>query len=268
MWRFAALFGLWLALPAASFAQTLDLKNVRLSFGPQGATRTENKFLPGDYLFMTYDIEGLKFDDKTGKSNYKTTLEVWDSNKKKIFQKDTPNEVTAQLGGTRMPGDLHVITGREQPPGKYIVRLIVVDMLTKNFKHFDYTYELLPKGFGIVGVAAPAVGFPGQQYLAVFHLADMGLDAKKQPNVEITMKILDKTGTAPVARPIYLSFPNDLPADADLQKANFVPVNFPIYLNRAGQFTIEVDAVDKVANKTAKLRYPLHVVDITEFAGK
>src|SRR5580765_6595123 len=87
----------------------LELKNVRPSYGPLGAARTNTKCVPGDSLFMTYDIEGLKINPKTMRANYVTTLELVDSTGQVAFKKDTPNDVAPQLGGNRMPGDLFVI---------------------------------------------------------------------------------------------------------------------------------------------------------------
>src|SRR5438094_45403 len=84
---------------------------------PLGATRADTRCLPGDALFLSYDIEGLKFDDVSGKANYTTILELFDKDAKAVFDpKKTPNEVTAQLGGTRMPGELYLIMGRNQTP--------------------------------------------------------------------------------------------------------------------------------------------------------
>lgn len=256
---------LFLAL-CSSWASALEIKNMRLTHGPLGAARSDTKFLPGDYLFMTFDIDGLTFDAKTGKANYQTVLELYDSKNTKIFRKETPNEVSAMLGGTRLPGDLHVIMGRDQAPGKYVVRLVVTDRLNKDFKYFDYRFELLPASFGLVGVTAPAVGFPGQHYVASFALVDLTLDSAKKPDVEVIMRVLDENGTAPVTKPIYTYLPKDLPDDVNLTKENFVPMQFPIYLNRPGRFVIEVDAVDKIGKKNTKLRYNLNVIDIAGFA--
>jgi hypothetical protein len=249
-------------------ASSLEIKNVRLTHGPLGATRTENKFLPGDYLFMTFELEGLTFDPKTGKASYVTLLELYDMKNQKIFSKETPNEVSAMLGGTRLPGDLHVIMGRDQSPGTYVVRLIVRDKLNKELKYFDHRFELLPANFGLVGVTAPAIGFPGQHYVASFALVDMGLDSQKKPNVKVTMQVMDESGTKSFASPIYTQLPKDLPDEIKLDKENFVPMQFPIYLNRPGRFTIEVTAEDKATNKQAKLRYTLNVLDIASVTGK
>ncbi|MBX9679104.1 MAG: hypothetical protein K2X38_10105 [Gemmataceae bacterium] len=253
-----ALFALALT---SSQAQALEIKNVRPCFGPLGATRTDVQCLPGDVLFVTYDIEGLKFDDKTGKANYLTILELFDNKSKQVFKKETPNEVSSQLGGNRMPGDLHVIMGRNQEPGRYHIRLTVADRLSKETKSTVYSFDLKPQSFGMIGVTAPAVGFPGQHYVCSFAIIDTTLDAKKMPNVEVTMKILDETGQA-VTTPIISKLPRDLPADIDLGKENFVPMQFPIYLNRTGRFTIDISAADIAGNKNASLRYPLTVLDL------
>jgi hypothetical protein len=246
--------------PAGGFA--LELKNVRPAYGPLGATRKDTKCVPGDSLFITYDIEGLKIGDK-GRANYTTTLELVDSTGKTAFRKDTPNDVAPQLGGTRMPGDLFVILPPTQTPGKHKVRLTVKDNLAKDTKSFEYAFDVVPPDFSFVGVTAPAVGFPGQSYVATFAIVNMKLDARNQPKVAIAMNVYDATNKSQVAPTITSILPKDLPDELDLKKENFVPMQFPIYLNRTGSFIIEVIAIDQNATKKAlTLRYPLTVLDI------
>ncbi|MCI0640868.1 MAG: hypothetical protein L0Y72_30380 [Gemmataceae bacterium] len=246
---------------AVGQASALELKNIRPCYGPLGATRTDVKCMPGDVLFMTYDIEGLALDRKTGRANYVTTLELLDKTQKSTFKKDTPNDVAPHLGGTRMPGDLHVILPRNQAPGKYFIKLTVQDRLGKESKSFLYEFEVVASTFGFIGVSAQAVGFPGQHYSAHFAIVDMSLDSKKSPNVDVMMRVLDNK-QKPVAMPIFSNLPKDLPEEIDLKKENFVPMQYPIYLNRAGSFFIEIMARDKIANKTIELRYPLTVIDL------
>lgn len=263
--RLLLLAGLLVLTPSA--AQALELKNIRPSYGPLGATRLDSKFLPGDYLFITYDIDGLKLDDKN-KASYVILLEVFDANAKAIFKKETPNVIIPQLGTTRIPGDLHVIMGTDHPPGKYTVRLTVMDTHAKDVKSFTHGFELLPKGFGIVGVMAQAVAFPGQPYMLQYNLVELGIDGvKKQPNTKLEMKILDETGK-PVSPPVVNNYPADLPETLDLKKANFIPIDFPIFPNRPGRFIIEINATDAVGQKTATVRYPLNVLDIGALSGK
>jgi hypothetical protein len=259
----AALFTLCLC---PSLSSAVDIKNIRPCYGPLGATRFDKKCLPGDVFFMTYDLENLAL-DKTGKASYTTTLELLDAQQKVLFKKETPNDVVPQLGGTRMPGDLHVIMGTKQAAGKYAIKLTVYDKLGKDGKAFTYNFEVVPEAFGFVGASAKAVEFQGTQYVAGFGLVNLTLDAKKQPNVEVKIQILDDSGKA-VAPVVQILIPRDMPADTELEKANFVPITFPIFLNRPGRYTIDVQAEDKIAKKTAKLSFPLTVIDVASVTSK
>jgi len=256
-----------LAAIAVAPVQALELKNVRPSYGHLGATRLDAvKFLPGDYLFISYDIDGLKLDDKS-RASYTVLLEVFDAAAKAVFKKETTTDVVPQLGSNRIPGDLHVIMGVEQPPGKYTVRLTVMDRLAKETKSFTHGFELLNKGFGVVGVLAPAVGFPANPYMLQYNIVELGLDAAKKPNAKLEMKILDETGK-PVSPPVVNTYPADLPESLDLKKANIIPIDFPILPNRPGRFTVEIIATDAVAQKTSMIRYPLTILDIANLSAK
>jgi hypothetical protein len=238
----------------------LEIKNVRPRYGPYGALRGDLKVIPGDIVFLSYDLEGLGVDAKTGKVSYSTNLVLLDGANKQLFSKDTPNDLIMQLGGTRVPGDLYISTGPKQPPGKYTIKLTVHDKVGKDAKAIIYPFEIIPEAFGFVGVTAPALGLPGQNYVANFALVNMSLDTKKQPSVEVKMTVFE--GQSAVARPVFISLPKDLPQDIDVQKENIVPLTYPVYLNRPGQFTIEIAATDNVAKKEAKVRYTLTVLDL------
>lgn len=248
-------------------ATAVEIKNIRPCYAPFGATRTDLKLLPGDVLFMTYDLEGLKTDDKSGKTNYETTLELIDSKGKVLYKKPTTNEVVPQLGSGRMPGDLHVILGPAQQPGDYSIKLTVHDKIGKDAKAFTFPFTVIPQGFGFVGVTAPAIGFPGQHYVTGFGLVNLATDKKNQPSAEVNIKILDDKGAA-VAPTVKIELPRDMPMDVDLGQSNFVPLQYPIYLNRPGRFTIEIQAHDKFGNKKSELRYPMTVLDVNTFVGK
>jgi len=254
-----------------SLASALDIKNIRPCYAPFGATRYDLNLLPGDVLFITYELEGLATDPKTGKANYETTLELIDDPAKKdpkiLYSKKTPNEVVPQLGAAKMPGDLHVIMGAQQAPGKYGVRLQVRDNISKDAKVFVYPFSVIPQGFGFVGVSAPAIGFPGQHYVTGFGLVNLALNGKKDPEVDITIKILGDNGVA-VAPAVEIKLPRDMPEGIKLDEANFVPLQYPIYLNRPGRFTIEIQAHDKFGNQKKELKYPVTVLDVNHFVGK
>ncbi len=250
------------------FASAVDIKNARPSYMALGATRYDAKYLPGDVVFVTFDIEGLGIDPKTKLTGYVTILELVDPLGKVIFKNESKvTEVMPQLGGTRMPGDLHVILGPKQSPGNYHIKLTVHDKVGKDAKAIRFDFTVLPEEFGLVGVSAPAIGFPGQRYVLGLALINMGLDAKKLPNVAVTLRVLDRKGTS-VAPAVQSFLPRDLPEDTDLTKANFVEMPQLIYLNQTGQYTIEVIAEDRISKKTAKLQYPLTVLDIAQFLGR
>ena len=268
-WLLAALFTLGLF---PGLAPAVEIKNIRPCYAPFGATRYDLNLLPGDVLFITYDLDGLQTDPKTKKTNYETILELIDDPSQKspkvLYKKPTTNEVIPQLGTGRMPGDLHVIMGAQQAPGKYAVRLTVHDKIAKDAKSFTYPFTVVPQSFGFVGVSAPAIGFPGQHYVTGFGLVNLATDGKtKQPKVDVDIQILDDKGKA-VAPTVKIELPRDMPEGIDLAQANFVPLQYPIYLNRPGTFTIDIQAHDKFGNKKASLRYPVTVLDVNNFVGK
>jgi hypothetical protein len=247
-----------------NLVDAVEIKNIRPCYAPFGATRLEAKCLPGDALFLTYDIENLTLKD--GKASYVTTLELLDDKGKAIFKKETENNVVPQLGGARMPGDLHVIMGSAQPAGRYAIKLTVNDVFGKDAKAFQYNFDVLPPRFGFVGVSAPAIGFPGQHYVTGFALVNLAIDPKnKQPNAEVTIRVYDEKDKAKAISEVKMLLPRDMPENTDLDKANFVPLTYPIYLNRVGRYNIEILAHDKHGNAKAELRYPLTVVDVTGF---
>jgi len=142
----------------------------------------------------------------------------------------------------------------------------VKDVIGKDVKSFTYPFELLAKDFGIVGVMAQAVAFPGHPYMLQYNVVDLGLDANKKPNAKVEIKVLDEAGKE-VGAPALSNYPTDLP-EIDLVKSNFIPIDFPIFPNRAGRFNVEITVVDNLRKRTASIRYPLNVLDIGAIAGK
>jgi hypothetical protein len=251
-----------------AMAPAIEIKNVRPSYGPLGPARTVTKFLPGDVVFMTYDIHALAV-DKTGKAVYETKLEFLDAKEMQLFERKTPNEVIPSLAGARMPGDLHLIIGKDFNPGKHTVRLTVTDKLANKSASLVYAIEVLPKGLGFIGVLAPAVGLTGQSYVAEWGLVGFVPDAKtKLPKVDIAIRVLDQNDK-PVVPETKILLPNDLPLGAGADKMlELVPLSFPLQLNRPGQFYLDIVAIDKNGkNAQVHMRVPLTVVDIGTITG-
>lgn len=252
---------LGLLLLGPGLAGALEIKNARASYGTLGATRTDNKFLPGDLLFIHYDIEGLTL--VKGSVSYYSELEFYDAKNNRVHsKKDATQNLIPQLGGNRFPGLLNAIMGEDQKPGKYTLKLKVVDVNSKKTAEYSYPFELLAKGFGPIRVMAPAFGVPGGDSAVQLVLVESPLDSKGLPSIDITMKIFEQGGKAEVAKPVVISFPKQLPDDVNLQKQNLIPVVFPIYLNRAGRFNIDVEINEKQKGKKLKLHLPLTVIDL------
>jgi hypothetical protein len=262
MRRFIAALALVCLAPGLADAQ-LKITDMRPSYGPNGAARKDaTKFLPGDILWIDYAIDGLKVEPKTGKVKYEINIEFFDGNGKKLQGRANTNEGILELGGNRMPGDLHLNIGTEVAPGKYKVTLTVKDILGGNMTAIDYPIEVLPKGFGIVQVGAPAVRFPTDPYIAQFGIAGFTLNKNGNPDVEVAIKVLD-SGMKPVAAEVKVSFPESLPAGTVAKQLQFLPVSFPIFVNRPGQFYIDITATDKNASgKSVQLQLPLTVLNV------
>jgi hypothetical protein len=251
-----------------SLSSAVDIKNIHKCYGPLGAKRDDNKCLPGDIFYMEYDIENLAL-DKTGKASLTTTLEFIDPQKNVIFKKDIPKDVVPQLGGARIPGDAFVSLGPKQAPGKYTIRVTVHDKIAKQAKAFEQAIDVGEPAFGFVGAMSRSVAIVGDPagHVTTFGLVNFKLDEKtKLPKATMKIRILDEAGKDVTPATDY-DFP-PLPDDADLEKGNFVPIAFPIFLNRSGRFTIDVQAEDKNGKKTAKLSFPLTVLDAGSFTGK
>jgi hypothetical protein len=264
MWK-ASLFALALVWLLPSLCDAVEIKNVRAAFGALGATRTSNKVQPGDFICLVFEIDGLKVDPKKLQADYRIAYDFQDQ-RGSIEKKETPQVALLGLGGKSLPGVVVVPIPFKQAAGKYKIKLTATDNNAKKTGTFEYAVEVTAPEFGIVAVLAPAFGIPGQPYKADFHFVNIGLDAKKKPNVEITINVLDDSGK-PVSPAAKRSYPRDLSSDADLEKLNFVPEWYPIIPNRAGQFTIVIDGSDKVANKKTQLRIPLTVLDLSKLGG-
>ena len=145
---------------APSVSTAIDIKTPRPCYMPFGPTRTDKTYYPGEKIWITFDVEGLKIDDKSGKANYETTLEFLDlkDDQKKVLYKNTEqNMVRPQLGGTRMPVQVDFQPGFKQLPGKYALRMTVQDKIAKEGKAFTYEFEVVGETFGLFGVSSPAV---------------------------------------------------------------------------------------------------------------
>jgi hypothetical protein len=253
-----------LSLPAGQ-SDKLALTNVRSTYGVLGAARPENKVLPGDSYVLSFDIDGVKVDE-TGKVLYSVGMEVVDSEGKVQFKQEPRDlDANASLGGSTLPAFAMINIGPEQPAGKYNLKVTVTDRASRQTTSVSHDYEILPKAFGLVHVnltsdsdgkiAAPFLSV-GESAWVNFTAVGFGRDARsKQPDLAVTLRVLDAAGKPTLAKPFSGKVNKDVP-----EKATSVPLQFDVELNRPGAFSIELVANDKVNGKETKLVLPLNVL--------
>ncbi len=261
MWTTLALAA---ALAAPAQAGELKLSRVRSTYGVMGPARAEDKLLPGDTLVVCFDIGGMVADD-SGKVSYSMGLEVSDASGKTLFTQDPANlEATASLGGDTIPAFARIDVGLSQPPGEHTLKVTVLDRATGRKGALTRKFTVLPKGFGLVRLALtadaegniplPAFGSGGTAFVQ-FGAVGFGRDKdSKQPNLRFAVRVLDEAGK-PTTKERTSEVSKGVPADFLA-----VPMSFPLTLNRAGKFTVELTATDATNNQTAKLTFPLKVL--------
>jgi hypothetical protein len=250
-------------------AQTGDLEvnNIRTTYGFLGPDRSDKEpLLPGDVLFVAFDIDNIRTDD-TGKILYSLGMEVVDSKGKTVYKQDPQDlEGTNSLGGHHLPAFAKVELGLDQPPGQYTLRVSVTDRLAKKTKTFERPFEVAPRSFGLVrlGISAdpegrfpmPSLGATGQPVW--IHYTAVGFERggqKKEPDMNFKMEILDEQKN-PTLRSPNAGDVKELP-----QNLNFCPLDSSLVLNRPGKFTVRILGTDQLSKKTSEISFPLTVIE-------
>ena len=250
-------------LPAR--ADGLAISNVRLTQGMLGPKRDDAVFLPGDVLFVGFDLDNVAVDPE-GRVRYSTSVEVASTDGKKHFsQAAKEHSAVNSLGGDKLPAFAQVDIGLKSPPGDYILKVTVADLVSKGSQSLTQKFTVQPRGFGLVRVHASADA-EGQRPLALLGVGqsifvnavavDFGRDANKAPNLRFEMRILDETGKPVLAKPEVGVVNKDVAPNV-----SSVPVQFLASLNRPGKFAVELKATDVTSGKTATRTYPLSVVE-------
>ncbi|MCE2804494.1 MAG: hypothetical protein LW700_04690 [Gemmataceae bacterium] len=252
----------------------LAFRNVRPTMGLLGPERRErDTFLPGDLIFYAFDLGNLtptKDGASEGLYRYAMTVEVLDAKNQVIFPKEPgkPRESQAfcPLGGDVLPTFAYTETDQDIQPGRYVMRLTCVDRVSGRRGTLEKAFQVENKRFGILrpamlyatsGEPAPGIGVPGQSFMLNFVVANFTVDPKTDNcDVDLTIQILDQGGRPVSPKPFrgQITTPED-PA------RRLHSIRFPYQPNRAGQFTLEVTALDKKAEgkPVAKFTYPFTV---------
>jgi hypothetical protein len=242
----------------------LTLTNVRATYGPHGIARGDNKLLPGDHLFLSFEIEGITL-DPNGKALYSMATEVSDSKNKMLFKQDPRDlEAVGTLGGGILPAFAQIDTPLTQSAGDYTVKVTVTDRANKKSQTLSQVFQVQPAGFGIArlttttdpeGRFARSVFGVGDTLWLNYSLVGFARDkTSTQPDLTVECRVLDDKGQPTMAKPFEGAINKDLPSNSP-----GAPVQFQLSLNRTGKFTVELTATDKIAKKTATLKFPLTV---------
>src|SRR5262249_2993740 len=252
-----------LALAAAlSFtpAQTpaLALTSARLTYGEYGSTRPDARFLPGDLFYVAFEMENLSMSPE-GKVQYIMSMEVADAKNKNLFTSDPPERIEVlPLGGNRLPARAFWGVPQDLAAGMYTCTVKVTDPANKATQKLVQKFEVLPPDFGIVGLytsvslperkgemPAPTTAIAGQSININFHVVGISRDQNKRPQTSVEVRIMEN-GRPTLPKPIVMDVPPGLPATD-----TFCDFQVPLPLNREGNFTMEIKAIDKLKNKTS-----------------
>jgi hypothetical protein len=261
-----------LAALALSPAQGGELKltNVRLTIGELGPPRASAQFLPGDLVFVGFDINGLPIGDN-GEATYRMSLEVFNAAGKSIYKQDASDRAELfPLRGNVIPARAFVNIGLDQDPGNCTCKIVVEDPKTKASDTLSVKFEVLKRDFGIIQVytshdlegrlSAPATGVVGQTTFIQFSVAGFQRDPKtKQPNIHFTFEMLDDKG-APLLKKPQQHFQDDKALEKINENLSAFGMRYMLFMSRPGKFTFRATAEDKIANKKAVYELPVTVL--------
>lgn len=256
------------ALLAPAQTEKLTLSNLRCTHGLIGPTRTSTKFLPGDIVYLGFDIDGVTI-GKDGKVVYTMALEVIDQNGK-VKHKVEPTERIdfAPLGGGKVPGVAFVVVGVDLEPGEYKVNLTATDGVTKAKGATEFKFEVLKPDLGIVMVHATidpegrtpthTTGFVGQFLWIQFAATGFQRDKanKNQPDLLFEMTTLDAKGNPTLEKPLSV----EAKALEEIYPTCQARMNVP--LTREGDFVVRLKVTDNVAKKSATFELPIKAVPV------
>jgi len=266
MWTTLALLLAVQVAPAQNATLTID--NDRFLYGYHGALRKESAFLPGDVVFLAFNIQKMTF-DASGRASFSVGMEVLDGSGMSRFRQ-VPSNQQAQdyLGGGMLPSVADIQIPLTAPAGEYTIRLTVTDRNAKATKTLERKARVLPADFGLIHVhtspdredkvAIAPVGTLGEPLYVNFGVVGFQRDgAKKQPNVEMVLRVLDDKGTPTSALPLTGKTDRDIP-----EAFKVIPLQFGLTLNRIGRFTLELSATDKLSGKSSRVTFPIQVMSV------
>jgi hypothetical protein len=244
----------------------LEIVNARPTFGHLGANRPLTGALPGDVVHFSFDIKNLKT-DAGGRAAYSMEMEVKDAKGELLYHLKPQNGVAQNFfGGNILPASSFLEVPLDAKPGIVAWKVTVVDRTTKKKATLDGKGKILPADFGLIHVATfadregrvpqPPVGVIGS--ILHLHFATIGFarDPKtKQPDIEVTLRVLDDKGKATFAEPLKGELKSDVP-----EQLRIVGMQFAVTMNRVGHFTAELEGRCRLSGKTSKVTLPVRIL--------
>jgi len=252
---------------ASAQDSTLEVTNSRSTYGYLGASRPKmTGILPGDTVHFTFDIKNLKL-DANGKAAYSIAIEIRDADGKISYEQKPYNAVAQNyLGGNTLPCSAHVEVPLDSKPGEVAWKVTIKDRTSMQTATLSGKGKILPADFGLVHVGlfadvdarAPmsAVAVVGNSAFLQFAAVGFGRGKDtKQPNVTFSLRILDEQGKPTMAKAMTGTIDSGVtPQD------RFLTNRFGLTFNRAGRFTIELNAEDSTTGKRSQITYPIRVL--------
>ena len=243
----------------------ISIENPRLLYGVPGLPRASNKFAHGDNFYLAFDIKGVK-SDAEGKVSYSLLTEVMVDGRLEFKHESKDIDAIDSLGGNVLPGFSQLNIGMDQPDGKYTVKVTATEKKTKATASVVQEFILSKAELGIVRIrttadrdekVATAIFSTGEDLWLNLSIVGFARDKAKQPNLKISMEILDSDGKPTVQKPPVAEISKGVAEDLDL-----LPLQFYVSLNRAGKFTIKLKVMDQVSGKSSSLDLPLEVTQV------
>jgi len=270
MWAALAVSTVLSLAPAQ--AGDLEIKNVRLTQGPLGQARKDSKVLPGEQVFVSYDVHGVTV-KADGRVEYATGLELIYKDKGKDtvqLKRELEDKVAINsLGGNVMPSLTFVNFGLDTPPGNYTLKISVQDRSKKGGKLVTLTQdiEVLKPRLGFVRAQllsaglgpTPPVAVPGQAMAVTYAVVGFTLEKGKDalPDITVETDVVDSDGKSTLTEvPKQRLRP---PVKPDLLIIPFKP--WELQLNRTGKFKVILKVTDNLTKTTAKQELDLTVLD-------
>jgi hypothetical protein len=267
MWTTLALMTTLTMAPAQ--AGEPEIKNSQFTYGILGQVRKDDKFLPGDTVFLTFETDGMKVRDD-GRVLYSQVMEVYKKGQTKpVLRRELDSETTNVLGkGTFRAWAIWQVPRDTDSPGEYTLKLTLKDRATGKSATHSKKFEVKKTELGFVQLRllapqrdempVPPVCVAGQKILLHHWLVGFQSDPKeKQVSVAITIRVLDESGQPTLVKP----FKGDVKGDEKDAPGIMVLLPYPMDLNRPGKFKIELSAVCNVSGKKAKETLDLTVLD-------